>query len=130
MNVNVIDLIVIGSALDELFHNGIFLFLLALTITDFITGTIKAIMIKDVNSSTGLNGLLRTTAIMVVVIVTSVTIIIAGYNEFMYIMISFYIFEYVISIIENLDKMGIPFPEKLVKILRQWEESKKEKGGH
>lgn len=125
----VVSLQIIGSAVDELFHNGLFLFLLALTITDFITGTIKAIITKDVNSSTGLNGLLRTTATMIVVIVTSVTIIIAGYNEFMYIMITFYMFEYVISIIENLDKMGIPFPEKIVKLLRQWEESKKEKGG-
>ena len=122
-----IDLGILNGAFGELFHNSVFWLLVTLIVIDFITGTIKAFVIKDVSSSTGINGLMRHTIVLLVVIVMSIIIILTGYNEFMYVILLFYVFEYAISITENLDTMGVPFPEKLSKTLRQWKDDNNKK---
>ena len=122
-----IDWVILNETFGQLFHNSVFWLLVTLIVIDFITGTIKSFILKDVHSGTGINGLLKHTIILLVVIVMSVVIILVGYNEFMYVILLFYVFEYAISITENLDKIGVPFPEKLSKTLRQWKDDNNNK---
>lgn len=122
-----IDLVILRGVFDTIFHDSIFWLLIAVMVIDFLTGTIKAFTLKDVNSKTGINGLLKNTVVLLVVILISVVIILTGYNEFKYVVLFFYIFEYAISITENLDKIGVPFPEKLSKLLRQWKDDNNNK---
>lgn len=123
-----IDWLTVYEALDRLIHNAVFWLLIVIVIIDFITGTIKAFVVKDVSSSTGINGLLKHTTVLLIVTVMGVITILSGYTELKYIFILFYVFEYSISIIENLDKIGVPFPERVSKMLRQWQEENN-KGG-
>ena len=127
MAISYIDFIILNRVFDTIFHDAIFWLLVTLIVVDFITGTIKAFFLKDVNSKTGINGLLKHTVVLLIVILMSVIIILTGYNEFKYVVLFFYIFEYAISITENLDKMGVPFPEKLSKSLRQWKDDNNNK---
>ena len=127
MAISYIDFIILNRVFDTIFHDAIFWLLVTLIVVDFITGTIKAFFLKDVHSGTGINGLLKHTVVLLIVIVMSVVIILTGYNEFKYVVLFFYIFEYAISITENLDKMGVPFPEKLSKSLRQWKDDNNNK---
>ena len=127
MAISYIDFIILNRVFDTIFHDAIFWLLVTLIVVDFITGTIKSFFLKDVHSGTGINGLLKHTVVLLIVIVMSVVIILTGYNEFKYVVLFFYIFEYAISITENLDKMGVPFPEKLSKSLRQWKDDNNNK---
>ena len=122
MAISYIDWVIMSRVFETIFHDSIFWLLVTLIIIDFITGTVKAFMLKDVHSGTGINGLLKHTVVLLIVIVMSVVIILTGYNEFKYVVLFFYIFEYAISITENLDKIGVPFPEKISKSLRQWKD--------
>lgn len=124
-----LDWSLVVNALDELFHNAVFWLLLTLIILDFLTGTVKAFITKDVSSSVGLNGLLKHTTILSIVAFMGVVTILSGYTEVMYLFILFYVFEYSISIMENLVRIGVPFPEKFAKLLRQWKDDNNRKWG-
>lgn len=122
MFISYIDWVIMNRVFDIIFHDSLFWLLVTLIVIDFITGTIKAFILKDVHSGTGINGLLKHTVVLLIVIVMSVVIILTGYNEFKYVVLFFYIFEYAVSITENLDRIGVPFPEKVSRSLRQWKD--------
>lgn len=120
---------VILEILDRIFHDPIFWLFLGLVILDFLTGTTKAFIMKDVSSAVGMNGLLKHSIIVLIVVFMGLVTGLAEFTEIKYIFIFFYIFEYSISIMENLVKMGIPFPERFAKLLRQWKEDNHRKWG-
>ena len=127
MVISYIDWVIMNEVFDIIFHDAVFWLLISVMIIDFITGTIKAFVLKVVNSKTGINGLLKHTTVLLVVVLISVVIILTGYNEFKYVLLFFYIFEYAISITENLDKLGVPFPDKLSRALSQWKDDNNKK---
>lgn len=124
-----LDWVILLDALELIFHDSIFWLFLSLVILDFLTGTVKAFTMKDVSSSVGMNGLLKHSIIVLIVVFMGVVTIVSGYIEIKYIFIFFYIFEYSISIMENLVKIGIPFPEQFSKLLRQWKDDNNRKWG-
>lgn len=111
------------EAIYQLNDNGLFWILFGIIIADFLTGTLKAFIAKDLDSSAGTKGLIK--HVCVILIVVSVTLV--GYimdNDFIaYTFITFYLFEYSISIIENLHIMGIPFPDFVESNLRKLKET-------
>ena len=123
------------QAIHTLNDNGLFWILFGVIIADFLTGTLKAFISKDLDSSAGTLGLIK--HICVILIVVSVSIV--GYimnNDFIaYTFITFYLFEYTLSIIENLNLMGIPFPDFVENNIRRLKETQgkeydeKKKGG-
>lgn len=123
------------EAIYQLNDNGLFWILFGIIIADFLTGTLKAFISKDLDSSAGTKGLIK--HMCVILIVVSVSLV--GYimeNDFIaYTFITFYLFEYSISIIENLNVMGIPFPDFVESNLRKLKETQgktyneKKKGG-
>lgn len=111
------------EAIYQLNDNGLFWIMFGIIIADFLTGTLKAFIAKDLDSSAGTKGLIK--HVCVILIVVSVSLV--GYimeNDFIaYTFITFYLFEYSISIIENLHIMGIPFPDFVESNLRKLKET-------
>lgn len=98
-------------------------------IIDFVTGTAKAIKTKDVSSSTGLYGLMKHSIILIMVMFLAIVSIVLDVVIIGYAFTLFYVFEYAISILENLDILGIKFPEPMRKMLRQWQEQNNDRWG-
>lgn len=97
--------------------------LLILIVTDIVTGLIKAFKNKDLNSGFGLIGLLKHSVVIMVTLIFGVITYSYNAGEYYNLFIFFYFIQYAISIIENLDVMGIPVPNFLVKRLRDFKES-------
>lgn len=105
----------------ELTMQNAYLWLLIVIVgLDYIVGTARAIINKELNSHTGLRGLIKHSVIIIMaVIMCSITII--GEVEYLGLaFLGFYIFDYVVSIVENLEDIGVPFPEPIQQVLKQW----------
>lgn len=87
---------------------------------DIITGVMKAIVTKKVNSKIGYKGFIRKTGIMLVIIIANLLDMLTG-SEFLFrsMAVLFYIGLESLSIIENLGHIGVPLPEQIKKYLTQ-----------
>ena len=93
--------------------------LLSLMILDYISGIVKAIYNKNLNSTIGFRGLLKKVMILLVVVLVSVLQkAISGVIPLRDIVLMFYIANEGISIIENLGAV-IPIPEKVKQFFEQ-----------
>lgn len=95
----------------KLLVDNVFIHVVLLAIIfDVFTGLGKAVKQKGLNSSIGLNGLIRHLIIIFIVFVSTIyltTFDLALYSNW----INFYfIIMYIISLAENLDSIGIPLP--------------------
>lgn len=86
---------------------------LLLVLMDILTGIFKAIYNKRLNSKIGLNGLIRHTLIMIIVINIATFLPLFEYGVVARSIIVFYCFQYAISIIENIISMDVPVPDFL-----------------
>lgn len=120
--VGVIDYSVLGIQIREIFNLNIFVLLMALVVVDFITGTTKAFITKEMDSSIGIKGLLKHLTIIIIVAVFLVVTTIGNVETLGYAFTVFYLFEYCISIMENTSKLGVPYPEWIKEKLPQMKE--------
>src|SRR5699024_12647633 len=90
--------------------NGLFWILFAIIIADFLTGTLKAFVSKDLDSSAGTKVLIK--HICVILIVVGVTLVgnIMENDFIAYTFITYYQFEYSLSIIDILHSICVVFP--------------------
>lgn len=86
---------------------------LLLVLMDILTGIFKAIYNKRLNSKIGLNGLIRHTLIIAIVLSIAIFLPLFEYKVMARSIIVFYCFQYSISIIENIISMGVPVPDFL-----------------
>lgn len=94
---------------------------------DVVSGYIKAFKLKRFDSKTSTNGLLRHALVCAVVIVTAMYARAFGHREIGVTTCLFFIFSYAVSLAENWEALGLPFPESLkpyLKTMRQQQESK------
>lgn len=87
---------------------------------DILTGIMKAIVTKKMDSKIGYKGFIRKGGIMLVIIIANLLDLLIGY-EFLFrnIAVLFYIGLESLSIIENLGHIGVPLPEAITKYLKQ-----------
>lgn len=104
----------------------IFIVLCFLILMDIVTGKIKALIFGDVDSSVGTNGLIKHSLVIIINVFVGVFVFIIQAEYLGYLFISFYILEYVVSIIENLDTIGVPFPEPFRRYFRRLREEHSE----
>ena len=97
----------------------IFIVLCVLILMDIITGKIKALKFGDIDSSVGTHGLIKHSLVLIINVLVGVFVLIIQVDYLGYLFISFYILEYVTSIIENLDVIGVPFPDTFRKYFRR-----------
>ena len=114
--------------------NMVFLVLLAMMGLDIATGTLKAILKQTLNSKLSREGMIRKAAVLLLILACAVFQPIfeqvtgqTGIKLSSVISVGFIITEF-LSIIENVDACGVPFPQYLKDLLetaRQKAESKK-----
>lgn len=110
------------QAIHTLNDNGLFWILFGVIIADFLTGTLKAFITKDLDSSAGTIGLIKHVCVILIVVSVSLVGYIMKDDFIAYTFISFYLFEYTLSNIENLNLMGIPFPDFVENNIRRLKE--------
>lgn len=101
----------VGVAITELMHSMIFWIFISVIVIDILTGKAKALKYQVLDSSIGLNGTLKHMVVIIIAVTISIFSRIAGLPEFSIGVKLFFIFDYVTSIIENLDVLGIPLPD-------------------
>ena len=114
---------VLGGAIAGLFGgcDMILKALICFVCVDYLTGTVRAIKERKLNSRTGFIGLLKKALIFTVVLLAHVLDEVTGICALRSMAVLFYISNEGISILENLGKLGIPYPQKLKDILEQLE---------
>jgi len=93
--------------------------LLIFMLADYVTGIIKAVKEKKVSSKTGAQGILKKIVILILVGISNLLGIAVEIEGLRYIIISFYLANEGISIIENASKIGVPIPQKIKDVLDQ-----------
>ena len=89
-------------------------------ILDYITGIIKAWLLKEISSARGYQGLIKKSLVLVVIIVANMADDIMGTNGLFRNAICYiYISIESISILENLAASGVPIPQALIDKLVQ-----------
>ena len=101
--------------------DGVLIALIALMAFDYVTGVIRAGVNHDLCSSVGFKGIARKVLILALVAVGNlIDVHILGDGSLCRsLVIGFYIANEALSIVENAIGLGLPVPEKLVKIIRE-----------
>lgn len=125
---NIINLKVIASIFIFLIggFDNLFLTLLIFIAIDYITGIIKAIYQKKLNSKLGIKGILKKLGyIFIVIIATSFDYLIGDKTMAVRTLcIYFFISNEAISILENWGSMGLPLPKKIFQIFESLKDEK------
>lgn len=107
---------------DDLYVNV----LAMLILLDIFTGTAKALKTKKVNSTIGINGLVRHVLVFVLVLVISTFLPVMDLDGYRQLLIVWFVVMYLSSLIENLGEIGIPLPswvvERVYKLQGRYEE--------
>lgn len=96
--------------------------LLVFMVIDYLSGLINAIIKKKVSSNIGFKGIAKKVLILLLVGSVNLLGIATGIEGLRYIIISFYLANEGISILENASKLGVPIPQKIKEILEQLKE--------
>ncbi len=104
----------------------IFKVLIIFIVFDYLTGIAAAIYTKTLNSQTGFKGIIKKLIILTVVAISHWAGLITGAEMIRTVVISFYIANEGISIMENAVRCDIPVPDKLKELLEQLKNGDKE----
>lgn len=99
--------------LESVTHNYIFIGLVTVIMFDFITGIFKGIYLKTLSSEYGIKGILRMLTVLILIIIIGFFTTLTKQDYIFVTFAMFFILNYVISIIENLNIMNIPLPDFL-----------------
>lgn len=99
--------------LETVTHNYIFIGLVTVIIFDFIAGVFKGIYLKTLSSEYGIKGIVRMLTVLILIIIIGFFTTLTKQDYIFITFATFFILEYVISIIENLNMMNIPLPSFL-----------------
>lgn len=98
--------------------------LITAVILDYITGLLKAIYYKKVNSTIGAKGILKKIGYFIIVAVAVIIDHITGETgAIRTLVIYFFVANEGISIVENWGSMGLPLPQKIIDVLEQLKNS-------
>ena len=93
--------------------------LIIFIVLDYTTGITAAVYTKSLNSQVGFKGILKKLTILTVVALSHWAGVITGTELIRTVVISFYVANEGISIIENAVRCNVPVPEKLRDVLQQ-----------
>ena len=100
--------------------------LLILMTVDYLSGVIKAFVTCTANSKAGVIGILKKVMIILVIVLAyQLDILFNGKLAIKTLAIGVFISNEGLSILENASLCGLPIPEKLKKVLLQYQEYKK-----
>lgn len=93
--------------------------LLIFMLVDYLSGVINAIIKKKLSSQVGFKGIGKKAYILLIVGSVNLLGSAIGLDEARYLIISFYLANEGISLIENASAIGVPIPKKVKEILQQ-----------
>lgn len=93
--------------------------LLLFMVIDYVSGIMCGITNKELSSEIGFKGIFKKIMIILLVGVTNLLGVATGVEGLRYIVISFYLANEGISIIENASILGLPIPQKVQDVLEQ-----------
>ena len=100
--------------------------LLILMTVDYLSGVIKAFITCTANSKAGIIGIIKKVMIILVIVLAyQLDILFDGKLAIKTLAVGVFISNEGLSILENASICGIPIPEKLKKVLTQYQEYKK-----
>lgn len=102
------------SALREVLHNSLFLLMILVMFIDVIIGKFKAVKTGTLSSRIGLHGFIKHMTILLITIAVAIICVIGNVRWISYGIKFFYIFEYITSIMENLELIGVPLPHFII----------------
>ena len=111
----IIDWELVYRHMQELDNSALFISLIVLIVVDVITGKFKALKLGVIDSSIGTSGIMKHTTIILLTVLVFLVSRIIGMAEIGHIFKVFYILEYTTSILENLEALGIPFPDSFTR---------------
>ena len=117
---------IIMSTLIFLFGDFDFLIkaIIALFFIDYVTGICKAIVTKKINSNTGGKGIVKKVMYLCIISVSFLLDVLLDVNgSLRTIVIYFFIFNEIISIMENCTEIGIKVPNILYKIINNFKDN-------
>ena len=100
----------------SLISSDLFITVVSLSLFDIFLGTMRAFVNGEVSSNISKKGITNHIVTILTIVVMNWVLVNLGYSEFCKVFIMFYIGSYLISIVENLNKLGVPFPEKFVNL--------------
>ena len=101
--------------------------LLLFMCADYISGILCGISNKELSSEVGFKGIAKKIMILLLVGATNLLGQATGIEGLRYIVISFYLANEGISIIENASILGLPVPQKIKDVLEQQKNTSNEK---
>ena len=101
--------------------------LLLFMCADYISGILCGISNKELSSEVGFKGIAKKIMILLLVGATNLLGQATGIEGLRYIVISFYLANEGISIIENASILGLPVPQKIKDVLEQLKKTSNEK---
>ncbi|MGX7096846.1 phage holin family protein [Gemella bergeri] len=103
--------------LREFFNIAILYIVMALIIFDILSGIAKSWVTHEVNSTLSRKGILKHTAIIMFIIISFPILTAIGFKSVATTIVLYLIYSYLISVIENLTVLGVPFPKGILKRL-------------
>ncbi len=99
--------------------------LIAFVSLDYITGVLLAIQSKNISSKIGFKGIYKKFSIFLLVSMGNIIdkYIICSGSSIRTLLIMFYLSNEGISILENVGMLGLPIPQKLKNVIRQFNKS-------
>ena len=115
--------------------NKMIIVFLAVIMLDIFTGYTKSFLATDTMAKTqstkGLNGLIKHGMVILIILVLYPLMTAVGYETYANIVVAFYILNYAISILENINQAGVPYPSwlknKLGKLQDDYDHGKEDK---
>jgi len=107
--------------------NALIQALIIIAIIDILTGMGAGIRCKELDSSKGINGVIKHMSVVLMTIVAYPYMAIFGLNTYANWFVGFYIASYGISVLENATKMGIPVPDFIIEHLAKFKNKGVEK---
>lgn len=86
---------------------------------DIVTGVIKAIHLKKLNSKISSVGMMKHFVVVLMVFVVGVFSMVFNVRPFSYMFCIYYICSYGLSLAENYEAIGLPFPKSLKPFFEQ-----------
>jgi len=97
----------------------VFICLVILMILDYITGLLKGIKNKNLNSKKGFEGIIYKFCILFMIMLAEQIDIVTNQDVFRNLICYFFISNEGISLLENFSILGLPVPEKIKNLLEQ-----------
>lgn len=115
------DPISLQQAFKTLYHSSLLWGLLTLIVLDIVMGILTAGVKGELDSRIGLKGLIKHTIIIILVVLMGVVSRLINVQWVSQSFCMFYILQYILSLLENLNHLGIPFPAWLQNMFNRME---------